>query len=157
MEKKIKNFIISGIIIAIVLVIGITSMSPIKPTSDTQTSNDEKMLMHIHTRLYLNFDSKPYMVPQNVGIDPDLWKDHSLDKYGMKGMAPLHTHTADGMIHIESKIIRNYTLGEFLSIWGIDLKDSNVIVTSYNQPVSNYRNHILKDDEPIIMNITSSH
>lgn len=155
MKKKIKNLIISGIIITIVSVIGINSALSLKPTIDTST--DEKMLMHIHPRLYLNFDGKPYMVPQNVGIDSDLWKDHSLDKYGMKGMAPLHTHTADGMIHVESKMIRNYTLGEFLSIWGIDLKDSNVIVTSYNQLVSDYRNHILKDDEPIIMNITSSH
>ena len=157
MKKKIKNLIISGIIITIVSIIGINSALSIKPTTDTQTSTDEKMLMHIHPRLYLNFDGKPYMIPQNVGIDPDLWKDHSLDKYGMKRMAPLHTHTADGMIHVESKIIRNYTLGEFLSIWGIDLKDYNVIVTSYDQPLSDYRNHILRDDEPIIMNITSSH
>ena len=156
MKKKIKNLIISGITIVIVIVIGINSVLSLKPTTDTQTSIDEKMLMHIHPRLYLYFNGQPYMVPQNVGIEPDLWKDHLLDKYGMEGMAPLHTHTADGMIHVESKMIQNYTLGEFLSIWGIDLKDSTVSVTSYGQPVSDYRNHVLKDDEPIMMNITSS-
>jgi hypothetical protein len=97
------------------------------------------------------------MVPQNVGIEPDLWKDHLLDQYGMKGMAPLHTHTADGMIHVESKIVRNYTLGEFLDIWGLDLKGNSITVTSYGNLVPNYRNHVLKDEEPIIMNITSDH
>ena len=113
--------------------------------------------MHIHPRLYLNIDGQPYFVPQNVGIDPDLWKDHSLDQYGMKGMAPLHTHTADGMIHVESKVVKNYTLGEFIDIWGLDLKGKPVSVAVNGEPISDYGNHILKDEESIIMNITSNH
>ncbi len=151
MEKK-KGFVIVGIV---VIVIGISFMLT-KPTTD-QSSTDEIMLMHIHPRLYLNVDGKPYFVPQNVGIDSDLWKDHSLDQYGMKGMAPLHTHTADGMIHVESKVVRNYTLGEFLDIWGLDLKGKSVSVSVYGEPISDYRNHVFKDDESIIMNITSNH
>jgi hypothetical protein len=151
LEKK-KGFVIVGIV---VIVIGISFMLT-KPTTD-QSSTDEIMLMHIHPRLYLNVDGKPYFVPQNVGIDSDLWKDHSLDQYGMKGMAPLHTHTADGMIHVESKVVRNYTLGEFLDIWGLDLKGKSVSVSVYGEPISDYRNHVFKDDESIIMNITSNH
>lgn len=127
-----------------------------KPTMD-KSSSDKAMLMHIHPRLYLNIDGKPYFVPQNVGIDSDLWKDHSLDQYGMNGMAPLHTHTADGMIHVESNVIRNYTLGEFFDIWGFDLKGKSVSVSVYGEPISDYRNHVFKDDESIIMNITSNH
>ena len=152
MEKK-KGFVIVGIVV--IIVIGISFMLT-KPTTD-QSSTDEIMLMHIHPRLYLNVDGKPYFVPQNVGIDSDLWKDHSLDQYGMKGMAPLHTHTADGMIHVESKVVRNYTLGEFLDIWGLDLKGKSVSVSVYGKPISDYRNHVFKDDESIIMNITSNH
>ena len=30
----------------------------------------------------------------------------------------LHTHAADGIIHIESPVQRTYTLGEFFDIWG---------------------------------------
>ena len=155
MEKK-KGLVIAGIIIVIIIGVGISLIS-ITPTTDQATSNNEKMLMHIHPRLYLNVDGRPYFVPQNVGIDSDLWKDHTLDQYGMKGMAPLHTHTADGMIHVESNIIRNYTLGEFLDIWGLDLKGKSVSVAVFGQLIPDYRNHVFKDDESIIMNITSNH
>lgn len=154
MEKK-KALVIAGIVIIVLMGVGI-SMASIKSTTDTITSNDKPILLHIHPRLYLNVDGKPYFVPQNVGIEPDLWKYHTLDQYGMKGMAPLHTHTADGMLHVESTMIRNYTLGEFLDIWGLDLKGKTISVSVDGEPISNYRNHILKDEESIIMNMTSS-
>lgn len=154
MEKK-KALVIAGIIIVALIGVGI-SMASIKPTTDTMTLNDKPILLHIHPRLYLNVDGKPYFVPQNVGIEPDLWNYHILDQYGMKGMAPLHTHTADGMLHVESTIIRNYTLGEFLDIWGLDLKGKIISVSVDGEPISDYRNHILKDEESIIMNMTSS-
>ncbi|WP_157927642.1 hypothetical protein [Candidatus Nitrosotalea okcheonensis] len=153
MEKK-KTFVIVGIIITALM--GVIVATEMKPTTDSMMSNDKPILLHIHPRLYLNVDGKPYFVPQNVGIEPDLWKDHTLDQYGMKGMAPLHTHTADGMIHVESTIVRNYTLGEFLDIWGLDLKGKIISVAVYGEPISDYRNHILKDEESIIMNITSN-
>jgi glucose uptake protein GlcU len=153
---KKNEFIIAGIIIVILIGIGI-SMESMISTTDKTTSNAQNMLMHIHPRLYLNIDGQPYFVPQNVGIDPSLWKDHSLDQYGMIGMAPLHTHTADGMIHVESTVVRNYTLGEFLDIWGLDLKGKSISVTVNGEQVSDYRNHIFKDEESIIMNMTSNH
>ncbi|HEU5488737.1 MAG TPA: hypothetical protein VFV16_07940 [Candidatus Nitrosotalea sp.] len=154
MEKK-KTLVIVGIIIAALIGVGI-SMASMKSTTDAMTSNDKPILLHIHPRLYLNVNGKPYFVPQNVGIEPDLWKYHALDQYGMKGMAPLHTHTADGMLHVESTIIRNYTLGEFLDIWGLDLQGTTISVSVDGEPISDYRNHVLKDEESIIMNMTSS-
>ena len=154
MEKK-KALVIAGIIVVALIGVGI-SMASIKSTTDVMTSNDKPILLHIHPRLYLNVDGKPYFVPQNVGIEPDLWKSHTLDQYGMKGMAPLHTHTADGMLHVESTVIRNYTLGEFLDIWGLDLKGMTIRVSVDGEPISDYRNHVLKDEESIIMNMTSS-
>ncbi|MGI0066267.1 MAG: hypothetical protein ACREA5_04830 [Nitrosotalea sp.] len=154
--KKKNGLIIAGIVIVILIGIGI-NIGSMTSTTDKMTSNAQNMLMHIHPRLYLNVDGQPYFVPQNVGIDPNLWKDHSLDQYGMIGMAPLYTHTADGMIHVESTVIRNYTLGEFLDIWGLDLKEKSISVTADGEPISDYRNHVFKDEESIIMNITSTH
>jgi len=151
LEKK-KGFVIVGIIV--IAIMGISIMLT-KPTTD-QSLGNEKILMHIHPRLYLNIDGKPYFVSQNVGIDADLWKDHSLDQYGINRISPLHTHTADGMIHVESSAIRNYTLGEFLDIWGLDLKVKSINVSVYGVPISDYRNHVFKDDESIIMNIKSN-
>jgi hypothetical protein len=108
-----------------------------------------QMVMHIHPQLTVKVDGKPITVPQNVGIDKPLWKNHSLDKYGMQGMAPLHTHDATGTMHVESTVNRDYTLGEFLNIWGIDLNGKTVKVTADGQPIPDWRNHILKDREQI--------
>ena len=36
----------------------------------------------------------------------------------------LHTHAADGIIHIESPVKRTYTLGEFFDEWGQPLSSS---------------------------------
>jgi hypothetical protein len=30
----------------------------------------------------------------------------------------LHTHTPDGIIHIESPVVRDFTLGNFFAVWG---------------------------------------
>lgn len=30
----------------------------------------------------------------------------------------LHTHAADGIVHIESPVDRTYTLGNFFDVWG---------------------------------------
>ena len=66
-------------------------------------------------------------IPKCIGINSSLYNDHSLDKYGMQEMAPLHTHDASGIIHVESSVKRNYTLGEFLNTWGgLDLNGKTV-------------------------------
>ena len=106
-------------------------------------------------------DGKPATVPSQIGIDPSLWKDHSLDQYGMQamangmsGMAPLHTHDATGIIHVESSIIRNYTLGQFVNIWGgFDTNAKAVKATVDGAPVSDYKNIILRDGEQINLDV----
>jgi hypothetical protein len=110
--------------------------------------------------LTVNVDGKSITIPPGIGIWPQLWKDHSLDKYGMRpmnmtmgGMAPLHTHDSSGTIHVESSVNRNYTLGEFLNIWGLDLNGKTVKMTVDGKPVSDFRNHILRDKEHIILEI----
>jgi hypothetical protein len=38
----------------------------------------------------------------------------------------LHTHAADGIIHVESPITRTYTLGDFFDLWGQTLGPTQV-------------------------------
>jgi hypothetical protein len=89
-------------------------------------------------QISVKVNGQPIIGPENVGIDKSMSKDHSLDKYGMQGMSPLHTHDSKGTIHVESSVKRDYTLGEFLY-------RKTVKVTVNGQPVSDWRNHILKD------------
>ncbi len=76
------------------------------------------MAMHWHPQLTITINGQAATIPASIGIDPTLWQDHSLDQYGMEGMAPLHTHDALGTIHEESRVLRDYTLGDFFRIWG---------------------------------------
>jgi hypothetical protein len=113
-----------------------------------------KMVLHIHPRLNVTVDGNPIVIPKNVGIDASLWKDHSIDKYGMQGMAPLHTHDTSGTIHVESNTNRAYTLGQFLDIWGgLSLNGKTVKATVDGKPVSDYRNILLKDGEQINLDV----
>jgi hypothetical protein len=38
----------------------------------------------------------------------------------------LHTHAADGIIHIESPVERRYTVGNFFDVWGQSLTPTQV-------------------------------
>jgi hypothetical protein len=126
-----------------------------------QMSGGKPIIMHFHPHLSLMIDGKSVTIPSQIGIDPSLWKDHSLDQYGMQamsngmsGMAPLHTHDASGTIHVESSIIRNYTLGEFLNIWaGLDTSGKTVKATIDGKPVSDYRSITLRDGEQINLDV----
>ena len=158
-----KRYVILGFAITLVAgvsLVMITSNSAVSklPVSNSPTSSvphDAMGMMHIHPHLSLVIDGKAAVVPAQIGIDPSLWNFHALDSYGMKGMTAIHTHADDGVIHVESYKDQDYTLGEFLAIWGIQLDGYNVKVTVDGNPISDYGNHVFKDGEQIIMNITT--
>ncbi len=64
--------------------------------------------MHIHVHLDLSMNGVKETVPADIGINVIARK-----------MAPIHTHNASGVIHIESSTVRNFTLGEFFDVWGV--------------------------------------
>ncbi len=117
--------------------------------------------MHIHPKMSVTMDNKTILVPSQIGIDHPIWNNHTLDSYGMQempgmsGMAPLHTHNNSGTIHVESSTNRKYTLGDFFKIWGMDLNGKIINVSADGKAIPDYRNHILKDNEQINLNITS--
>ena len=79
-----------------------------KAQTDDMSMNP--IIMHIHPQLSLIVNGTPVVVPPQIVIGPSLWKDHSLDEFGMQSMpemnmsamAPLHTHDSSGIIHVES-------------------------------------------------------
>jgi hypothetical protein len=116
--------------------------------------NEGSLVTHLHPVLNVMANGKSIAVPKNIGMDSSLHKDHSLDQYGAGGVAPLHTHDDSGTIHVESTVDRNYTLGEFLNIWGIDLNDKTIKLTVDGIPVSDYKNHVLEDGQNLNLYLT---
>jgi hypothetical protein len=152
-HKRRKNILRIGIpIVGAVIVLGII----FGIQASEQGTMGTKMVMHIHLQISISVNGQPTVIPENVGIDNALWKDHSLDKYGMQGMSPLHTHDNSGSLHVESTVNRDYTLGEFVNVWGgLDTGNGKALkVTVNSQPISDWKNHILKDKEKISFEIS---
>jgi len=155
-----KQITVIGVVIAVSFII-ITFVNNEMDIGQSGAQMDP-MAIHLHPELNIVMDNKSLTVPSNIGINSSLWNDHSLDKYGMQAMpemgmssmAPLHTHDDSGIIHVESSINRNYTLGEFLEVWGLKVDDKIVKATVDNRSITNFENIALRDGEKITLNIT---
>lgn len=75
----------------------------------------ERLEMHIHTTLKVLADGEEVTVPANVGIDTTGPKTR---------YSPLHTHDTSGLLHVESAVWRDFTLGQFLTEWGAPREDT---------------------------------
>ena len=127
-----------------------------------KTGNEIKM--HTHSKLNVTVDGKSLLVPNGVGINSTLWNDHSLDKFGTErkattfgtispALSPLHTHDSSGIIHVESTEYKNYTLGDFLNIWGLPLEGKEISLIINVNNTENYSNHTLEDMEKMVLKI----
>jgi hypothetical protein len=130
--------------------------------AENKTGND--IIMHTHSSLNVTVNGKVLVVPNGVGINSTLWNDHSLDKFGTErkattfgmispAMSPLHTHDSSGIIHVESTEYRNYTLGDFLNIWGLPLEGKEISLLINGNSAENYTSHILNDMEKMVLKI----
>ena len=80
----------------------------------------EQLAFHIHAHLTVFVAGSPRRIPYGVGIAPPLEvapTPRGAFAVGGSAFFWLHTHAADGIIHIESPIVRTYTLGNFFDIW----------------------------------------
>jgi len=74
----------------------------------------ESLLFHIHIQLTIFIEGQEQTVPANIGILSNClyW---------------LHTHDDTGLIHVESPIQRDFTLGDFFDIWGKPLSSQRLL------------------------------
>ncbi|WP_051824387.1 hypothetical protein [Kitasatospora aureofaciens] len=68
----------------------------------------EGTALHIHAHLDVYADGHAVAVPALVGIDESAQK-----------ISPLHTHDTTGVIHVESPVSADFTLGQFLTEWQV--------------------------------------
>ncbi len=74
----------------------------------------EGSVLHIHQHLDLLINGSTVPIPAGIGID---------EAGGF--LSPIHTHDQSDIIHVESNVTRDFTLGEFFDIWGVRFtKDS---------------------------------
>jgi hypothetical protein len=82
--------------------------------------SSEQTLFHIHAHLTIFVNGAPRQVPAAIGIPGASAQNTAQGPFISSGTCFywLHTHAADGIIHIESPVQRTYTLGDFFDEWG---------------------------------------
>lgn len=76
-----------------------------RATLTTPIPNGTPLAEHIHPHLTIIVNGQTQTIPANVGVTPT-------------GALPIHTHTADGTLHVESPQQLPFRLRDFFTIWG---------------------------------------
>ncbi|HYZ51199.1 MAG TPA: hypothetical protein VE593_09955 [Nitrososphaeraceae archaeon] len=82
---------------------------------------NEQFLFHIHAHLNIFVNGQLMYVPPQIGIIPE------------KCIYWLHTHDETGIIHIESPIKRDFTLGQFFDLWKKKLENPQIFDNIFNE------------------------
>ncbi|RKR90720.1 hypothetical protein BDK92_5101 [Micromonospora pisi] len=75
----------------------------------------EGTVEHIHAHLDVIVDGKPVVVPAQLGIDQATGE-----------ISPLHTHDTTGVLHIESPVQADFSLGQLFTEWQVALSDNQI-------------------------------
>jgi hypothetical protein len=98
----------------------------------------EAFNLHIHAHLDIFINGKKTTVPANAGIYDGEW------------ITELHTHDTRGVIHVEAPSVKDYTLGQFVGIWGVRFTPKCIggYCTTASKPFKTYLNGELYDGDP---------
>ena len=78
------------------------------------SGSTEQFVEHLHAHLAVFVRGRERAIPAGIGIAAGprfYW---------------LHTHVADGVVHIESPVARRFTLGDLFDVWGEPLRSDRV-------------------------------
>jgi hypothetical protein len=114
-------------------------------------NTSEQVVYHIHAHLTVFVNGEQRQVPSGIGVPDPQTEPTPQGPFVVSGACFywLHTHAADGIIHVESPVQRTYTLGQFFDLWGQMLSPTRVgaatgrVVAFYNG------GHVLSDPRAI--------
>ncbi|MDA2922846.1 hypothetical protein MYX07_06310 [Patescibacteria group bacterium AH-259-L07] len=106
--------------------------------------------MHIHPNLSIFINGEKQDIPANTGI------------VSAACFRPIHTHDASGELHIEFKIVKDFTLREFFKIWDKPFNqeqifdymvdEEHILTVTVNGALNKeYENLVLRDNDQIII------
>jgi hypothetical protein len=100
------------------------------PVDGIQCQAGEQLVYHIHAHLSVYVNGAQRSIPAGIGIAPPrqavTQNDGTPFVIGGSCLYWLHSHTADGIIHVESPTQTTYTLGNWFDIWRQPLSATQV-------------------------------
>lgn len=103
------------------------------PRASIQCAGQEQTLYHHHVHVAIFINGKPYSIPIGVGITPPAAVEQI--KGGLFAVSSaknngcfywIHVHAQDGIVHMESPIVKIFELGQFFGVWGQPLSSSQI-------------------------------
>lgn len=103
-------------------------MASSKTVDGIRCGATEQLAYHIHAHLAVFVNGVERSLPAGIGIPGSTQQQTGQGPVAAGGQCIywLHTHTADGIIHVESPTQRVYTLGNFFDEWGQPLTPTQV-------------------------------
>ena len=101
-------------------------------------------VQHFHPKLIILVDGEEETMSANVGLSGNCH-------------LPLHTHDVDNIVHVESQVIKDYTLGQFLEVYGKPIQREGYILkmTVDGNPSNELENLVFKDKQEIALDYKS--
>jgi hypothetical protein len=130
--------------------------TPLPDVNGISCDTLESTIFHIHVHLAIFVDGQEQMLPLGVGIgQPWQVEDSAEGPFVTDGSCFywIHTHTEDGVVHIESPVRRRFTLGDFFAIWQVPL--STTQVGPAQGQVFTYVNGSRDDRDPAVIPLLS--
>ena len=76
---------------------------------------EEGTVEHIHAHVDVIVNGQPVVVPAGIGIDEASGE-----------LSPLHTHDTSGVVHVESPVKADFSLGQLFTEWQVSLSADHV-------------------------------
>jgi len=111
-----------------------------QPVDGIKCESHEQAVFHIHAHLAIMVSGQVRQVPAGIGIQDPQSQQTAAGPFVVSGSCFywLHSHTQDGVIHIEAPEQRTFTLGNYFDVWGQPL--SNSVVAGGRGQVTAYVN-----------------
>lgn len=104
---------------------------------------------HIHPHLEILVDGQKQEIPADIGVEA-------------KCMRSLHTHDNTGIIHVEAKVKKDFTLSDFFAVWNKHFDRNQILeykadenhkirITVNGNESQEYENLILQDKDEVVI------
>jgi len=100
-----------------------------QPIDGIQCQDGEQTNYHIHAHVAIFINGSERAIPQGVGVAPPVQTVPTNEgPYVQSGKCFywLHTHSEDGIIHVEAPAQQSFTLGQLFDLWQQPLSTSAV-------------------------------
>jgi hypothetical protein len=157
-----KIVILCGAVVLFIIG-GVYLLPAEQPKSETKITkvhtNEEDIIsksgLHAHPKLEIFVEGESFPVPGNIGVGQQYAKAPTYDA-GMK-MTAMHTHEADGTIHLEFQDVvtkDDVRLKNLFTIWGKEITSfgTNVTMTVNGEENIELGDYQMRDNDVIVIN-----